>query len=360
MSNHASNPDYAVPTGEFISEWLDENAMSQAELARRLGVSRKHVSKLIDGSAPLSHEVGHDLALVTGIAARIWMNQEALYREDLERIRAESSLAIQFESILKFPVAYLRQRGHISALKTDHAGVTRDVLRFFGVADLHAWEATWKSPQAAYKKAASTTTDNYALATWLRLGELQVANQPLPAYSVDRLFEVLPALRALTLTPADSYGDAVRSMVELSASAGVAVVFEPEIPGTKCYGATRWLNGETPLVQLSLRGKKDDALWFAFFHEIGHIVKHPKNAIFIESKGSDDSVLEEEANSFAADTLIPPDAISRLPRGKNLQAVRDFANEVGVSPGIVIGRIHKETGNYSWGHSLKLTLKFDS
>lgn len=92
MSNHASNPDYAVPTGEFISEWLDENAMSQAELARRLGVSRKHVSKLIDGSAPLSHEVGHDLALVTGIAARIWMNQEALYREDLERIRAESSL----------------------------------------------------------------------------------------------------------------------------------------------------------------------------------------------------------------------------------------------------------------------------
>ncbi len=52
--------DYAVPTGEYVVEWLDENRISQAELARRMGVSAKHVSKLIAG-ALLSAEVATKL-----------------------------------------------------------------------------------------------------------------------------------------------------------------------------------------------------------------------------------------------------------------------------------------------------------
>ena len=45
MSTTVSNqfsPDFAVAPGETLSELLDDNGMSQAELARRTGLSAKH------------------------------------------------------------------------------------------------------------------------------------------------------------------------------------------------------------------------------------------------------------------------------------------------------------------------------
>jgi Zn-dependent peptidase ImmA (M78 family) len=57
---------------------------------------------------------------------------------------------------------------------------------------------------------------------------------------------------------------------------------------------------------LSLRHKTNDHLWFAFFHEIAHILKHKKQ-LFLEEKKefSNDKVLEDEADKFASDLLIP-------------------------------------------------------
>lgn len=44
--------------------------------------------------------------------------------------------------------------------------------------------------------------------------------------------------------------------------AGVAVVIVPPLPGVRAYGATRWLHSTKALIQMSLRGKTDDHLWF--------------------------------------------------------------------------------------------------
>ena len=40
------------------------------------------------------------------------------------------------------------------------------------------------------------------------------------------------------------------------------------------------------MVQLSLRGKFEDLLWFTFFHEAGHILLHGKKEVFIEDSDS--------------------------------------------------------------------------
>ena len=45
-------PDYIVPTGDFVAEWMEDEGVNAAELARRLDVSRKHVSELLPGKAP--------------------------------------------------------------------------------------------------------------------------------------------------------------------------------------------------------------------------------------------------------------------------------------------------------------------
>ena len=77
--------DYAVSPGDHIEEWLDDQDINAAELARRLDVTPKHVSELLSGKAPLSATVALGLERVTGIPARIWNRFEAGYREDLAR-----------------------------------------------------------------------------------------------------------------------------------------------------------------------------------------------------------------------------------------------------------------------------------
>ena len=62
-------PDYIVPPGETIADLLDEHDMTQTELARRLGVSLKHINQIIKGSAAISAEIALGLEKVLGPSA---------------------------------------------------------------------------------------------------------------------------------------------------------------------------------------------------------------------------------------------------------------------------------------------------
>ena len=71
---------------------------------------------------------------------------------------------------------------------------------------------------------------------------------------------------------------------------------------------------------------------------------HGKKALFIETNDDRDDEKEHEANRFASDFLV---ASSQLVEGfptKSISAesVRRFARRVGVSPGIVVGRLQHE------------------
>ena len=80
--------DYAVAPGETLRELLEEEGLSPRDLARRAGLSPKHVNKLLQGLVPLSADVAVRLERVTGTPARRWNALEAGYRSDLARIRA--------------------------------------------------------------------------------------------------------------------------------------------------------------------------------------------------------------------------------------------------------------------------------
>lgn len=56
-----------------------------------------------------------------------------------------------------------------------------------------------------------------------------------------------------------------------------------------------------------------------------------------------DAVHEEEANAFARDLLIPKPLAERLPNvARTGAAIEQFAANIGVAPGIVVGRMQRE------------------
>ena len=84
MTMNSTRPDYVVPTGDFIEEWMEEEGINAAELARRLDVSRKHISELLRGKAPLSHDMALRLENTTGVPARIWNLHETGYQKVIQ------------------------------------------------------------------------------------------------------------------------------------------------------------------------------------------------------------------------------------------------------------------------------------
>jgi Zn-dependent peptidase ImmA (M78 family) len=225
------------------------------------------------------------------------------------------------------------------------------VLNFFGVASPEQWGTRWMGAQVSYRTSKVFQNDPYAIASWLRMGELTARNISCKPFDASKFKNALLNVRQLTVKPPEHFQQEV---IRSCADAGVAVAFVPEIPGIRASGATWWTNPNKAVIQLSLRYKSDDQLWFSFFHEAGHILMHGKKEVFIEGDAKNSK--EDEADRFASDFLIPPKRYSQFIRtGKyNKAAIQKFASELDIAPGIVVGRLqHDDKLHHSNCNDLK-------
>lgn len=355
-------PNYAIPPGETLRETLDTLGMTQAQLAERTGRPKKTINEIVSGKAAITAETALQLERVLGVPASFWSALERNYRETLARLGEEKRLQADEAWLRCFPISTLIRCGWLARADPPVAQL-QALLNFFGVAGAAEWKAIWESPRAAFRTSAAFQHSPHAVAAWLRQGELEAHRIACQPYDEDTLCASLEDIRKSTRSPISA---CIGRTVDLCARAGVAVVFVPELPGTRAYGATRWIGPSKALMQLSLRGKSDDHLWFTFFHESGHLLLHGKRSVFIEGrdsacKTSDDATKEEEADKFASDFLIPPEEYSSFKTRDQYDdaSIRAFARNIGIAPGIVVGRLqHDGAIPYSRGNRLKRPLRF--
>jgi HTH-type transcriptional regulator / antitoxin HigA len=351
----AYSPREVSPPGATLRDLMEERDWKQRELAHRLGRPIQAVNEILAGKKEITEDTALELERVLQVPAQFWLAREAQYRESLARHRSAEALRDHVPWLERFPLKALQDVGVLppgrltAAFKQE---LVDPLLRFFGVASPGGWQAHYDQMQPQFRRASpSRQTDVAAITAWLRMGELQATRLQVADYSPARLQAAIPAMRALSLQPPEQMGPA---LVRLCAEAGVALVFVPALPGTHVSGVARFLNGR-PLIQLSLLGKWNDVFWFSFFHEVAHVLKHPTRAIFLDDAAAGETVEtaeEQEANRFAADTLIPRAQQARL---TYLPLVADeigaFASEIGVHPGIVVGQM-QHRGLLPWNHSL--------
>lgn len=334
----AFEPDYSVPPGELLAEVLDEQGMTQVELARRLGVSTKHVNQVVKGNAAVTSEFAILLERVTGVSAGLWNGMEANYRDWLARVAETSDLAAQAGWLKELPLREMIRRGLVADHRRDPVDQVRSVLAFFGVANRASFEEV--CVQASFRKAKAYASNSADLAVWLRAGERAAATIETDSFNEHAFRSELLELRRLTESAEPA--DFLRELVERCGRCGVVVVVVPEIGKARVSGATRWLTPHRALIQLSGRQKWAEAFWFTFFHEAGHVLLHPKKQTFIDDGADDTDQFEVEADRFAMDLLIPPGQATRLTTLRSAADVRAFATEIGVGSGIVAGRLHKD------------------
>lgn len=343
-------PDYAVPPGETLLETLKTIGMSQAELAERTGRPKKTINEIIKGKAAITSETALQLERVLGVPASFWNNLEWNYQETLARLNEQRKLQKEIKWLEKIPISALVKNGWIKGVR-DKIQQLQEVLNFFGIASPEQWESRWRGAQVSYRKSTVFQSDPYAVASWLRTGELIAQKVECKPFDSSKFKNTLHEVRKLTNKPPEVFQSEV---VRICAGCGVAVAFAPELPRIRACGATWWMSPVKAVIQLSLRYKRDDQLWFSFFHEAGHIILHGKKEVFIEGDSRDPK--EDEANRFASDMLIPPKQYRQFIQagGCSKAAIQKFASELGIASGIVVGRLqHDQKTHHSFCNDLK-------
>lgn len=345
----SSELDYVVSTGEYIEEWLEDNGISPAELARRLGCSRKHVSALIHG-APLSNDFAIKLGRVTAIPADRWMQLETFYRSELARLELEQDPAEVKAVLSGLPLSFLRKHRYITSDLRKPGKCAFEVLSFYKLGSLEVLKQALAAPAGAVAFRQSARLDWAARLTWLKAVEAEAAQVELDAaFDREALRTLIPQLRAMTRQSPSEYGSL---LVGALSQVGVRLVFVHAVPKAGTYGAARWFHG-APLVALSLHRKSEDQLWFTLFHELFHVLEHDLTPEGFVSGEWSDGKLEDSADKFSRDLLIPAEQSGRLVGLKSFADVETFAAVIGVSPGIVVGRLHREKfWTYDKGQSL--------
>ncbi len=332
-------PSDVSPPGATLRELLEDRGLTQSDLATRMGRPQKTISEIINGKAAITPETALELELVLSVPASFWNARERDYRAYLARRAQEERLASQLEWLRDFPVAALAKAGWLERHR-DKKRQLKELLQFFGVASPEQWQNVFSSCEVSFRQSKSFSSDRHALSAWLRCGILIAEQAHCATYDKGRFVETLDRIRCLTQEPAAVF---VPAMKELCADAGVVVAFVPQLPKARVSGATRWLNADKALIQLSLRYKTDDQLWFTFFHEAAHIVLHGKRLIFLDTEKSEGD-LEDEANRWAADVLMPrgeyEDFAALTTHSQN--RIRSFARSIGIAPGIVVGRLQHD------------------
>ncbi|MEI6451635.1 MAG: HigA family addiction module antitoxin [Actinomycetes bacterium] len=338
--------DLAVPPGEYLEEVIAELDMSKDELARRMRRPAAKLSAVFKGAKAITPDTALQLEKVVGVPAHIWLGLEAEYRLTLARRQSDAEVArLKEESKLATAYCY-NQLARLGAVARTTKPLVKvaELQRFFGVASLAAIPEV-RRYQVAFRLAATSRRRRSpeALSSWLRLGELQARRLDCAAFDRKLAEASLPALRAMTGQAPQVF---LPELTSLLAKAGVALVICPHFPGTRVHGATFWPGRGKAALMMTIRGAWADIFWFSLFHEFGHILLHGRQEVILENDDADPApqAREDEADRFAGDCLMPPDAYQRFVTAGDFSRARieAFASDVGIDAGIVVGRLQHD------------------
>lgn len=348
-STEANSIGRAIAPGTYLRDELAARHMSQTELARRMGRPIQAINAVVNGKKALTEVTALELERVLGTPAQVWVNLEAQYRLALARTAEDSSLRDELDWLNYFPLDAMERRGWIPTAAEPLARL-RALLEFFGVASFSNWDAE-QQEALGFRVTGNAAIDTGALAAWVRRGEAKGSALETEDYDEVRFREAIAEARALTMRPPR---EAWTELQDMCGRAGVAAVVVHEFPKIGANGVARWINPRKALIQLNLRYRWADIFWFTFFHEAAHVLMHEPRRVFVELEGNPRrSPQEAEANRLAEEFLIPVDAWEEFVLRSEFSAssIRAVASDLGIDPGIVVGRL-QHSGLVPWGSKL--------
>lgn len=369
-SASAFTPDWVSPPGDTIADILDDNNLTTHDFAQRMECSEQTANKLLSGRTRITPRIASQLQETTGASSEFWLKRESIFRERLRAQQRREKKSNAAEWLCELPLNDLIRFGWVERKSTTRQQVNA-CLGFFGVSDIESWRSRYGDVlrEAAFRTSPTYVSHPGAVGAWLRQGEIEGHEIKCSRWDPAAFRDAIADIRSLTREKDPRVF--VPALKSRCASCGVAVVVVRAPKGCRASGASLFLTPRKALINLSFRYLSDDHFWYTFSHEAGHLMLHGKKDLFVDGDDIQSTKEEEEANEFAATTLIPPEFqkdLSKL-RANGRHVIR-FAKRAGVSPGIVVGQLQhfgtvrrNQLNNlknwYKWGtdHKVRPSLK---
>ena len=317
---------------EAIKFRMEQAGLRQADLIPYIGSSAK-VSEVLSEKRPLTISMMKALHRDFGIPAEVFLG-----------INADEKVA-PLGDPERLPWAEMVKRGWLPDFKgtVQEAKADADIL----LKKLFHKSAQKCLEPALYRRSirSKSPMDEAAVTAWtariITLACGRVAPVKFSKDALDKSFtEPLAKLSFLDDGPILAQ--------EYLLKHGIHLVFEKHLPKTKIDGAATMLPDGTPVIGLSLRFDRLDNFWFNLFHELGHIALHfdGDDILFVDDFQSESKDLELEADEWGKEALIPSSVWRSAGPLNNEAAVKRFANNLGISPAIIAGRLRFERHNY--------------
>lgn len=324
----------ATAPGATIKEQLTYRGMSQKEFAFRMDMTEKHISRLINGEVNLTSETAYRLEMVLGIPSKFWMNLEAIYRDKLLLVEKENQMDADIELSKKYPYAEMASKGWIEKT-TDRCKKVIKLRKYFEVVDLSLLQNDNFYQKAACRKLLHTEKSDIAFLVWFQKVRIESRLKEAESINIKQLKENLSAIRTMTTQNPNLFCSSLDSLLR---SCGIVLLYIPQIKSSGMQGVT-FIEGNKIVIGMTARGKDADRFWFSLFHEIGHIIL----GHIYKAEGTTEAD-EKEADMFAQNTLIPSDVYSIFLAKHDFTKsdIINFAKEIGIDPGIVLGRLQND------------------
>lgn len=255
----------AFPPGATVKEQLIDRGMNQKEFAVRMGMSEKHISKLINGEVQLTIDMARRLEMVLGLPTQFWLNLENIYREKIVKIREENAMDEDIEIAKKVPYEALVKNGWIADAEKLSDRVL-NLRKYFEVAQLTFLRGTL-IPQIACKRLVETEESDFVLITWVQKAKIEARKVSTKPIHITALTEKIPEIKNMTSMKVNECREKLQ---EILIEYGIALIFLPQISEYCIHGAT-FMDGNKIILGLA-DTTNSDTFWHNLFHELAHIM----------------------------------------------------------------------------------------
>ncbi|MBA4383817.1 MAG: hypothetical protein C0410_03710 [Anaerolinea sp.] len=316
---------------------MEQQGLTQKDLIPFIG-SQSKVSEILNRKVPLSLSMIRNLYEGLGIPAEVLIQEPG------------ATLPKQHFERRDFPFNEMANRGYFSGyvgnLNQAKQHAEECLEQLFSV-------FKGKTQSLALCRSSEGEIDQNALLAWqaqvLTKANLQRCQEFDPGRITVEKIQQIVKLSAYTTGPIKAR--------DYLAELGIPLVILKHLPHTYLDGAC-FLNPDgRPVIGMTLRHDRQDNFWFTLIHELAHVMLHLLkgiDSVFMdntEHSSPDCDDLENQANQFASELLIPPQIweaeSTRLMQTTESAYISQLAEKIGVCPAVVAGRIRHDVKDFT-------------
>lgn len=350
-------PFEATHPGVALDDELKARGIKQKTAAVELGVSTTVLNEIVKGKRPMTAGFAVLLEQYLTIPAEYWMRLQAQYEIDNVRIKGKLVRKTQQMELWRLiqqyiPVTILEKRGYLPV--TLEAKISR-IWEIFCVSSIDELVERFSlhKTSALYKKSEKLAADDKNIFAWSNCAEWLAKSEKAGVFQAENEECLIKELRDIFLKNSNLV-EQTRTVLQRY---GIKFLVLEKFNQSPIDGYTFW-SDDNPAIVVTLRKKHLDNFAFTVLHELGHVFRHlqsDKAGSFLdyndESVGNDrknvtrNNLQEQEATMFARQSLIDETRwqeflrqLSQMRYAQREQSIQQFAQSMGVHPGVVFGR----------------------